>query len=99
MSYKIINRPFVRQDIKDAVDYYKKISPKLAKEFIQRIREAKKNILQNPMGDDVMYKNIRMCMLRQFPYHIHYIVEEQNKTIVILAVFFAKRGNLDFSGR
>ena len=39
MKYKVINRPVVRQDIRDAVDYYKKISPKLAKEFIGRIRE------------------------------------------------------------
>lgn len=97
MKYKVINRPFVRQDIQEAIDYYKSISPKLAKEFLSRIREAVKFILQNPFGDDVMYKNIRMCKLKQFPYHIHYIVEEQSKTIVILAVAFSKRENLDFS--
>jgi len=97
MRYKVINRPFVRQDIQEAIDYYKNISPELAAKFLSRIREAVRYIRQNPFGDDVMYKNVRMCRLKQFPYHIHYLVEEQNETIVILAVAFSKRENLDFS--
>ena len=75
------------------------ISPKIAKDFISRITEGKNYITQNPYGDDVMYKEIRMHNIRQFPYHIHYQIIEKEMQILILAIEFSKRDNLDFSGR
>ena len=99
MKYKFVYRSFVKQNLQNAIKYYKDISPRLAKEFVFRIREAKKYIEQNPFGDDVMYKNIRMHNLRQFPYHIHYYVDVDNKQIAILAFAFSKREDLDFSKR
>nr|WP_315197916.1 type II toxin-antitoxin system RelE/ParE family toxin [uncultured Flavobacterium sp.] len=99
MKYRFVYRPFVQQDLQNVIKYYKDISPRLAKEFVSRIREAKKFIEQNPMGDDVMYKDIRMHNIRQFPYHIHYYLNVDNKQIVILAIAFSKREDLDFSRR
>jgi mRNA-degrading endonuclease RelE of RelBE toxin-antitoxin system len=66
---------------------------------LNRVKESEKYISQNPFGDDVMYKQIRMHNLKQFPYHIHYFVDNENKKIVILAVTFSKRENLNFSDR
>ncbi len=99
MKYKIVYRPFVKDDLQNAVDYYKNISPKLAKEFLFRIKEAKNYILNNQEADDVMYNEIRMHNLYQFPYHIHYFVDLKNEQIVILAVAFSKRENLNFNKR
>ena len=99
MKYKIVYRPFVKTDLQNAVDYYKMISPKLAKEFLFRIKEAKNYILNNPEADDVMYNEIRMHNLYQFPYNIHYFVDLKNEQIVILAVAFSKRENLNFNKR
>lgn len=99
MSYKFVYRPFVKQDLQKAKEYYNAISPKLAKDFLSRIREAKKYIALNPDADDVMYNKIRMHKLHQFPYHVHYFVDNENKQIVILAVEFSKRNNLNFTSR
>jgi hypothetical protein len=41
MSYAFVNRPTVKLDIVEATDYYKSISPTLAKQFLSRVREAK----------------------------------------------------------
>ena len=41
MSYNFVNKPAVRADIINAIDYYKNINPELAKQFLFRIREAK----------------------------------------------------------
>jgi len=38
MKYQIVNRPGVKIDIINAVDYYKTISPELASLFLLRIR-------------------------------------------------------------
>ncbi len=99
MKYKVVYIPLAKVDLKKAVAYYKDISPKLAKDFIFRIREGKQYISQNPQGDDIMYKEIRMHNIRQFPYHIHYQIQKDKKQILILAIEFSKRNNLDFSHR
>jgi hypothetical protein len=39
MKYKFIYFAFVKDDLKSAVNYYKKISPKLANDFLDRIEE------------------------------------------------------------
>jgi len=40
-----------------------------------------------------------MHLLKQFPYHLHYFLDEEQNQIVVIAVEFAKRENLDFSER
>lgn len=71
----------------------------MAKEFLYRIKEAKNYILKNPEVDDKMYNEIRMHNLYQFPYHIHYFVDHKNLQIVVLAIAFSKRENLNFKSR
>ena len=34
MKYKFVYRPFVKQDLQNATNYYKAISPNLAKDFL-----------------------------------------------------------------
>ena len=99
MSYKFVYRPLVKRDLENAKNYYKDISPNLANDFLMRIREAKKYISLNIEGDDVVYNTIRMHKLYQFPYHIHYFIDYKKSQIILLAVEFSKRNNLDFSKR
>ncbi len=99
MKHKVVYIALAKEDFKKAVSYYRNISHKLAKDLIARIIEAEKYIALNPYADDVMYKAIRMHNIHQFPYHIHYQVLEDQKQIVVLAIQFSKRGDLDFSGR
>ncbi len=99
MSFSFINRPAVREDIITAVDYYKKISPELAGQFIFRLREAREYIGKYPLGFAVKYKNVRTLLLKQFPYHIHYLVDDENKQIVILAVIHSYKNPEDYSSR
>jgi plasmid stabilization system protein ParE len=99
MSYVFLSRPAVRKDIVDAVDFYKKINPELAKQFLFRLREAKVYIARSPKGFQIKYKEVRTLLLKQFPYHIHYLVDEARKQIVVLAIIHAYRNPQDFSNR
>ncbi len=89
MKYSFVNRPSVKHDILDAVDYYKKISPELAQLFFKRISEAKESIALSPEGFQIRYKNVRLKMLEQFPYHIHYLIDFKKQQIIILAIIHA----------
>ncbi len=99
MSYQFINRPLVKTDITVAVDYYKSLSPLLTKQFLFRLREAKSHISKSPLGFQVKYKNVRTLLLKQFPYHIHYIVDENTNLIIILAIIHAYKNPQDYGSR
>ena len=99
MSYTFINRPAVRADIIEATSYYKHINPVLAAQFLLRIREAKIIIEQNPLGFEIRYKGVRTYLLKQFPYHLHYFVDEVNNRIVVLAIIHAHKNPKDYSNR
>lgn len=99
MSYSFVNRPAVRIDIIDATDYYKKINPELAKQFLYRIREAKTYIARSPFGFQVKYNNVRTLFLKQFPYHIHYIIDDSKHQIIILAVIHAYKNPMEYNKR
>lgn len=99
MNYSFVNRPSVKNDILEAVDYYKKINPELAVQFLDRIREAKTFISRTPLGFQIKYNNVRTLLLKQFPYHIHYLVDDSKKVIVILAIIHAYKNPLDYSER
>lgn len=90
MSFVFENRPRVYDDIIEAVDYCFPINPNLAEDFLDRIEDAKTKTLNSVEGFEVKYHNIRTVLLRQFPYHLYYILEE-NK-ITILAILHAQSG-------
>jgi hypothetical protein len=71
----------------------------LAIAFLDRIDEAKKYITDFPLAFQIKYKNVRTALLEQFPYHIHYIVDDTKKQIVVLAVTHAYRNPKDYSNR
>ena len=99
MSYTFVNRPAVRIDITNATDYYKNINPELAKQFLFRIREAKAYIERSPLGFQVKYKEVRTLLLKQFPYHIHYLIDDSKKQVVILAIIHAYKNPQDYTNR
>ena len=99
MRYHLVNKPAATSDIEDTVDYYKIISTDLANRFIDRLEEAKKHITENPEAFQIKYKNVRTILLKQFPYHIHYIVDNSKKQIIVLAIIHAYRNPKDYTSR
>ena len=98
-TYKVIITDLTKVDIKKAKEYYRNINANLAKQFLLRIRESKSFISESPKANDVIYQEVRMHLIKQFPYHLHYFFDEDRDVIVVIAVEFAKRENLDFSDR
>jgi len=99
MSYTFVNRPSVRNDIEIAVGYYKNINLEIAKQFLIRIKEAKAHIANTPFGFQIKYNQVRTLFLKQFPFHIHYFVDETNKQIVILAIIHAYKNSSDSTSK
>jgi plasmid stabilization system protein ParE len=99
MIYKIYNTPSVRNDIIEATNYYKKINPNLSKQFLVRLREAIRYISNSPEKFQLKYKQVRTLLLRQFPYHIHFLIDEEKRQVIILAIIHAYKNPTDYSNR
>ena len=97
MSYSFVNSPAVKTDIIEVVSYYKNINPQLAKQFLFRLREAKTYIAASPKSFEIKYKIVRTLLLKQFPYHIHYLINDAEKQIIILAIIHAYKNPKDYS--
>jgi plasmid stabilization system protein ParE len=99
MRYQIVNRPSVKTDIINAVSYYKIISPELARQFLFRLREASESIILYPQSFEKKYKNVRTILLKQFPFHIHYLIDDIHHHIIVLAIIHAYKNPTDYSNR
>ncbi|MGC4129564.1 MAG: type II toxin-antitoxin system RelE/ParE family toxin [Bergeyella sp.] len=90
MMYEFFYEERVDNDIDEILDYFFVINPKLTDDFLDRIEEAKQTILNSPKGFEVKAKRARTILLKQFPYHIYYIIDGYK--IVILAILHAHSG-------
>ncbi len=82
MKYKIVFEKGVLNNFQERIDYYEKISPKIAdkfhKEFFQKIDFIK----TYPLQFWIRYRQIRIANLDSFPIGIHFIIE-QNIVLVL----------------
>lgn len=95
MSYVLVNRPSVKSDILNIINYYNSTSPELSKLFLFRLKEAQKYISRSPLGFQLKYKNVRTLLLRQFPYHIHFIVDDLKMRVIIIGIIHAYKNPAD----
>lgn len=96
---KIIVTSLAEKDFEEAFLYYKTISKKLAKQFLNQFRVVKERIAKSPKHYAVKYKFVRTALMRQFPYLVHFHINEDNFTIVIIGIIHTKREPSDYTHR
>ncbi len=87
MKNKVIISPEAQKDIAKAIDWYDSQKMGLGKRLINEIRLNLKFIQKNPLACPVWYNQIRVTVLKTFPYSIHYYHDLNNKGIFIAGVF------------
>jgi len=85
--YKILFAPEVYDDLQEAIDFYNSRNKGLGKRFFKAVKNQLSLIKSNAFGFQVRYDTIRCAPLNSFPYTIHYSVDEETRTINIVAVF------------
>jgi plasmid stabilization system protein ParE len=81
------------------VRYYEQFSPKLGQQFLQRLKEANHFLATMPKGFQKKYKAVRTLLLKLFPYHMHYFIDDKNQTIIVLAIIHSYRNPKDYTLR
>lgn len=91
MTYKTKTLPAAKEDIRKAARWYNKARPGLGKVFTARVRQRANDLIDNPLVCQIRYKEVHTAVVRQFPYMVHYTVNQKTKTIEIIAVLSTHR--------
>lgn len=85
MAFSIKIESEAYADIQEAITYYNSQQKGLGKKFHNTIKDAFSVIKKNPFYQ-IKYKNYRTFYTKPFPFLIHFIVDEDSKTITIFSV-------------
>lgn len=77
--------PDAKADLKDIMDYYEEQQSGLAARFFKNLLPTIRRVRQNPALFQVRHKNVRQAPINKFPIWIHYIIEESDKQVVVIA--------------
>jgi plasmid stabilization system protein ParE len=97
--YHSIILPIAKADIQDSSTWYEAQQKGLGKTFILFIRESIQFITANPYSFQVRFDEIRTAVVKKFPFLIHYLIDENSKTVIIVAVFHTSRDPLKWNDR
>lgn len=86
---QVIVRSEARRDIIDAHRWYREKSPRLGVRFRDALDVTVERIRQNPLGYQVLFRDLRRALLRRFPYAVFF--RHQDEVIVVVAVLHTRR--------
>lgn len=101
MSWRVLVRSEVAQDVANAANWYDDHQAGLGQEFREEVIQVFDALTVNPL----LYcrrhpgKNIRWRYPERFPYRVIYEVQESEKTVVIAAVLHAARHDRHWQAR
>jgi len=91
MGYKIKLLPIVHADLRKAKKWYNEQRGELGEEFKAEVNKEIDYVGEYPQHCQIKYKELRQSLVTRFPYAIFYLVEEEQKHIVIFGVLHTKR--------
>jgi plasmid stabilization system protein ParE len=93
MSWRIVVRCEIEDDLTAAADWYDSNEDGLGDRFIDEVFQVFDALEKNPLLRSRSHprKNIRWRYPQHFPYHVIYEVNEQDSSVIIAAVPHAAR--------
>lgn len=87
MIYDLIILPNAQNDIRITAIWYNTRKSGLGLKFTKVIRNELSRVRKNPLAFINRYKTIHTISLKKYPFLIHYLVDVENKKVLVTAVF------------
>ena len=91
MSYSIKLSPLAKTDVQDIIAYYNENKNGLGTRFFNSLAVTFKLIAKNPLLFQIRYRNTHSVLIQKFPIQVHYLVDEVNKNVIVIAVSHTSR--------
>ncbi len=99
MRAKIKYAIFVKEDIKAAVIWYNKTQNGLGTRFLKNVKEKINSVAENPEVFQIRYNDVKIAVIKTFPYTIHFQFNTQQNTILILGIFHTSKNPENWTKR
>ena len=83
--------PIVHNDLRKAKKWYNDISKTLAEDFKFEVNKEIDYIAIYPEHYQLKYKELHQSLVTRFPYAIFYLIEEENRQVVVFGVLHTSR--------
>lgn len=83
--------PEAKRDVKKAYQWYEEQKLGLGEVFLERVEECLESIRRSPKAFQVISKDARRAIVKQFPYVIFYRIEA--KAIYVYSVFHTSQNS------
>lgn len=90
-KYKVKIEPEALTDIQEITDWYNEAKAGLGKRFQKTAIKHINSLNKDPHIYAIRYKEIRCVIIKKFPYMAHFYINEENKTVEVLAVISTSR--------
>jgi hypothetical protein len=90
-SFKIIVDTDVSVDIKEIVGWYNQHGEHLGPRFKKTVKDQIKTLRFSATSYMIRYKEIRCMPLNDFPFMVHFAVDESKKSAIVLAIIHTSR--------
>jgi mRNA-degrading endonuclease RelE of RelBE toxin-antitoxin system len=90
-TYNVKIDPDAIVDIQEIKKWYNDIQGGLGNKFRNIVMEQIKSLKNDPQIYAIRYKEIRCMIVKQFPYMVHFYINEDNKLVEVLAVISTDR--------
>jgi toxin ParE1/3/4 len=89
VSYRIVIRGVAEDDIAAAAKWYERQRAGLGRDFVASVRASLDKLRMHPDLGIVVFKDLRRCNVKRFPYGIFYVIDDDCPRI--LGVIHARR--------
>ena len=91
MSYELVFRKEALQDITNSMDWYDEQKTGLAQRFYEDLDKKLQAVVANPFAYSIRYASVRCAPVDDFPYLIHYHIEQERHHVVVLGIIHTSR--------
>lgn len=89
MTYALVFRPQVRQELDEAYNWYESQLSGLGEEFLDCVDETLNFICLFPESYPVVHKDVRRAVVKRFPYAVYYRIVSSR--VIVTAIFHSSR--------
>ena len=90
-SYRIKIDSKALSDIREITEWYEMQQNGLGNRFKSTVIHHIDHLKESPQSFAIRYHQIRCMIIKKFPYMIHFYINEQTETVIILAVISTDR--------
>ena len=91
MNHTVVFRAEALQDVTDSMDWYDEQQAGLADRFYAQVENKLEQVAENPLLYSIRYDKVRCTLIDDFPYLVHYYVEEERKRVIVLGIIHTSR--------